>query len=327
MTTRTASRSIESGWIKPSTILFATESPTHERAFAYALASAREYSAKLILFHAFDTLAVAASDTSGIRYYNPEAAMKNEEKHLQPLLDRARGAGVSAELAVRPGLAAPQILVYAREHAVDRIVMATRAPGRLGKLFIGSVAEEVLRSAPVPVVTIGPEMIDPQIHSGARSNPLRHILCAISLHSPAMLVAELATRIAADHGAELTLLHVMPTREEARLDPGYSATTLEARMRSLLSPPAQRQLRIESISTTGDTAEEIVYQSNLRQSDLLVFGAHEASTLSTLVRQGVINRVLGQALCPVMTLADSIAMRSDEKEIVANNEAYLAGIF
>ena len=61
---------LKPGWSKPSTILFATEIPANEKAFAFALAQAVEFGAKLILFHAYDTLVVAASDASGIRYYD-----------------------------------------------------------------------------------------------------------------------------------------------------------------------------------------------------------------------------------------------------------------
>ena len=53
------------GWSKPSTILFASEIPANQKAFAFALAQAKEFGANLILFHAYDTLVVAASETSG----------------------------------------------------------------------------------------------------------------------------------------------------------------------------------------------------------------------------------------------------------------------
>ena len=64
------------GWSKPSTILFASEIPANEKAFAFALAQAVEFRADLILFHAYDTLVVAASETSGIRYYDYAAAAR-----------------------------------------------------------------------------------------------------------------------------------------------------------------------------------------------------------------------------------------------------------
>ncbi len=69
---------LKPGWSKPSTILFAAEIPTNERAFEFALAQAVEFGADLILFHAYDTLVVAASETSGIRYYDYAAAARAE---------------------------------------------------------------------------------------------------------------------------------------------------------------------------------------------------------------------------------------------------------
>src|ERR1700758_3189551 len=110
---------IKPGWSKPSTILFASEVPANERAFNFALAQALESAADLVLFHAYDTLVVAASETSGIRYYDYAAAARAEIKHLDPLAQRARESGIRCEVVVRPGLAADQILAYLRERQVD----------------------------------------------------------------------------------------------------------------------------------------------------------------------------------------------------------------
>jgi len=82
------------GWSKPSTILFASEIPANQKAFAFALAQAREFGAKLILFHAYDTLVVAASETSGIRYYDYAAAARAEKSQLEPIAEQVRKQGV-----------------------------------------------------------------------------------------------------------------------------------------------------------------------------------------------------------------------------------------
>src|SRR5215469_11821558 len=116
------------GWSRPSTILFASEIPANEKAFNFALAQAKESAADLVLFHAYDTLVVAASETSGIRYYDYAAAARAEMKHLEPLADRARAAGLRCQVVVRPGLPADQILDYLREREIDRVVMGTHSP-------------------------------------------------------------------------------------------------------------------------------------------------------------------------------------------------------
>ena len=86
---------LKPGWSKPSTILFASEIPANEKALSFALAQAREFGANLILFHAYDTMVVAASETSGIRYYDYAAAARAEIEHLEPLAEQIRAEGIS----------------------------------------------------------------------------------------------------------------------------------------------------------------------------------------------------------------------------------------
>src|SRR3954466_5390344 len=193
------------GWSKPSTILFAAEIPANERAFNYALAEARETAADLILFHAYDTLVVAASETSGIRYYDYASAARAEMKHLEPLAERVRAAGLRCEIVVRPGLPPDQILAYTQEREIDRIVMGTHSPGAIGKLLVGSVAEAVLRTAAVPVYIVGPEVVD----GSYRHFATKTILCAMSLLDTSHVVAHFAAELAGQHSARLILQHVI----------------------------------------------------------------------------------------------------------------------
>ena len=202
---------IKPGWSKPSTILFASEIPANEKAFAFALAQAKEFGADLILFHAYDTLVVAASETSGIRYYDYAAAARSEKQHLEPLAERVREAGVQCEVVVRPGLPADQILAFMREREIDRIVMGTHSPGPIGKLLVGSVAEAVLRTAKVPVYIVGPDVVD----GSYRNFATRTILCAVSLHEASNVVAAFAAELAAQHNARLILQHVIRPQERA----------------------------------------------------------------------------------------------------------------
>ena len=183
------------GWTKPSTILFASEVPANEKAFEYALAQAREFKADLILFHAYDTLVVSSTETSGIRYYDYAAAARIEKQHLQPLAERVRDAGLRCEVVVRPGLPADQILAYAGEREIDRIVMGTHSPGAIGKLLVGSVAEAVLRTSPTPVFIVGPEVVGGEYCKFAT----RTVLCAVSMHEASSFVATFAAQLAAHH--------------------------------------------------------------------------------------------------------------------------------
>ena len=315
---------LKPGWSKPSTILFASEIPANEKAFAFALAQAKEFGSDLILFHAYDTLVVAASETSGIRYYDYAAAARSEKQHLEPLARRVREAGLTCEVVVRPGLPADEILAYTREREIDRIVMGTHSPGPIGKLLVGSVAEAVLRTANLPVYIVGPEVVD----GSYRNFATRTILCAASLHEASTVVAAFAAELAAQHGARLILQHVIRPQERAEFLAGRSLDEVEAGMLALVPGKLQNQIAIQTIVVPGDPTEELLYQSSAQQADLIVLGAQGASAFAAITRHGVVYKVLAHAHCPVITLSPVVlAACGSKSEKLRPAEAYMAGVF
>lgn len=312
------------GWSKPSTILFASEIPANEKALSFALAQAMEFAADLILFHAYDTLVVAASETSGIRYYDYAAAARAEIHHLEPLAQRVRDAGVRCEIVVRPGLAADQILSFLREREIDRIVLGTHSPGPIGKLLVGSVAEAVLRTARVPVCIVGPDVVD----GAYRNFATRTILCAISLLESSYVVARFAATLAEQHNARLILQHVIRPQERAEVLAGRTIDQVEADMLSLIPAELAQRIAVQTILVPGDPTEELLYQSRAQQADLMVLGAQGASAFAAIARQGVAYKVLAHAHCPVITLSPVVLADCGVNiEKVHSTEVFLAGVF
>jgi nucleotide-binding universal stress UspA family protein len=313
------------GWTKPSTVLFASEIPANEEAFSFALAQAKEFGADLVLFHAYDTLVVSTAEVSGLRYYDYAAAARTEQHELEPLAERVRAAGVTCEVVVRAGLPADQILAFASERAIDRIVMGTHSPGPIGKLLVGSVAEAVLRSAPVPVFIVGPEVVD----GAYRNFETRTILCAVSLLESSAVVAAFAAELAAQHKARLILQHVIRPQERAELLAGHSLDQIEADLLALVPSSLQGRIAIQTIVVPGDPTEELLYQSRSQQADLIVLGAQGASAFAAITRHGVVYKVLADASCPVLTLSPVVLAecghQPEKKTRPAN--AYMAGTF
>lgn len=313
---------LKPGWSKPSTILFAAEIPANEKAFSFALAQATEFGADLILFHAYDTLVVAASETSGVRYYDYAAAARTEKQQLEPLATRVREAGLHCEVVVRPGLAADQILAYSREREVDRIVMGTHSPGPIGKLLVGSVAEAVLRTSKVPVYIVGPDVVE----GAYRNFSTRSILCAASLSESSSLVAAFAAELAAQHQARLILQHVIRPQDRAAFLAGRSLDDVEAELLALVPGELQSTIAIQTIVVPGDPTEELLYQSRAQQADLIVLGAQGATAFAAITRHGVVYKVLAHSACPVITLSPVVLAESGAKDEKAS-EAYMAGVF
>jgi nucleotide-binding universal stress UspA family protein len=315
---------LKPGWSKPSTLLFASEIPANEKAFSFALAQAREFAADLILFHAYDTLVVAASESSGIRYYDYAAAARAEKHQLEPLARRAKEAGVRCEIVARPGLAADQILAYLREREVDRIVMGTHSPGPIGKLLVGSVAEAVLRTAKTPVYIVGPDVVD----GSYRNFATRTILCAVSMQAASSVVASFAAELAVQHNARLVLQHVIRPQERAEILAGRTLDQMEKEILQLVPRKLQGKVAIQTIVVPGDPTEELLYQSRAQQADLIVLGAQGASAFAAITRHGVVYKVLAHTNCPVITLSPVVlAACGSKSEKTQPAEAYMAGVF
>lgn len=316
---------LKPGWTIPSTILFASEIPANEKALSFALAQAKEFGANLILFHAYDTMVVAASETSGARCYDYAAAARAEIEYLEPLAERIRAQGISCEIVVRPGLPADQILAFVRERPVDRIVMGTHSPGPVGKLLVGSVAEAVLRTAKIPVCIIGPNVVD-GIYRNYKTETL---LCAVSMNETSEAVVRFAAEVADRHGARLFLQHVIKPQERAEFLAGRVIEDVEHELYCMVPERLESRLSIETCVVSGDPTEELLYQSHEQQADLIVLGAHGASAFAAIARAGVVYKVLAHAQCPVITLSPALLAECGitQAPVRHRTEVFLAGVF
>jgi len=94
---------------------------------------------------------VAASVYERLRQAYDESA----RKRLDRLRRKAVAAGVRASALLRDSASAPEEIVrVARAKRIDIIVMGTHGRGGIAKMFLGSVAERVVRTATRPVLTV-----------------------------------------------------------------------------------------------------------------------------------------------------------------------------
>jgi len=80
--------------------------------------------------------------------------MLREEGELALSEFTERASEASVETAIRDGNPSGEIVDYARKHDCDTIVMGTHGRAGIDRLLLGSVAERVVRAAPIPVVTV-----------------------------------------------------------------------------------------------------------------------------------------------------------------------------
>jgi nucleotide-binding universal stress UspA family protein len=108
-------------------------------------------------------LYVAPSLTQYVGFHVPPTSIESfvgeivsgAEKTMDAFLEE-RFSDCPAEGAVVTGYAAEEILNYAKENQVDMIVMGTHGRKGIDRILFGSVAEKVVQTSAVPVLTIRP---------------------------------------------------------------------------------------------------------------------------------------------------------------------------
>lgn len=137
--------------VRIQTILHPTDfSRQSEFAFQLACSVASDYGARLVVVHVAEAPAVAGAE--GMLVYPTHFDLTAIREQLERV--RPQMAQVQVEHRLIEGRAAADILGVARETRCDLIVMGTHGRTGLDRLLMGSVAEEVVRKAACPVLTV-----------------------------------------------------------------------------------------------------------------------------------------------------------------------------
>jgi len=299
-------------WTHPAVLLVATDLNDLDRLMPFALKQATESDAKLILLHVLAAGEGIAVDPAGMPYYDPSGALEIAQKALAPWCEMAHHQNLVCDALVRDGYAAQQIEAAVHKFHADRILLGTRSRSKLGKFLIGSVAEQVLRSVNLPVITVGPEAHLPEASNDGRNV----VLHATTLREASRPSAALACQIAASQRAALVLMHVMPPADEMEsqgLPTGLDSTALHELSVLAQETGAGCCSTVEAKVAHGNPAIEILAEASERHASLIVLGATQRTALDNLTRERTIYRVLAHARCPVLTLRDPAA-RPDESD-------------
>lgn len=145
--------------IRLQRILFPTDfSESSADALKYACSLTEQFGAELHLLHVLEVHAGTTPVFGGGLALSPQVKESADEARaaLAKVLDPAWALGKSTVLATAEGAPFVAIVRYAREHAIDLIVLGTHGRSGLVHAMMGSVAERVVRKATCPVLTVRP---------------------------------------------------------------------------------------------------------------------------------------------------------------------------
>ena len=294
-------------------ILFATDfSATSEAALPYAAAISRRFGSTLHCAHVLADTNVLMM-TGGVDYVSMGTLYEDAHTEAEEKLDQlsARLEGIPHRNYVRHGPIWRNLEAIVVENEIDLIVVGTHGRTGLGKLVLGSVAEDILRHAFCPVLTVGPKVSgharlpEPPGH-GRDLAPIelqvRQILFATNFAQNAALVAHAAVSLAEEFQARLTLMHVIEDYTQLGTRPGPIEDGIQ-RLRELIPLDAELQYVPETVLEFGSSQERILTAASEREADMIVLGARGPAEIgSTHLPWSTAHHVIAHAHCPVLTI-------------------------
>lgn len=281
--------------LKLKNILWTTDfSAASKASLPYTAAIARQYESKVYLAHV-----VVPNPYPMV---SPEAAPYIQElrrgtsKRLSDLADSEQLAGIPHDTILGHGEVADELAKMVKEHEIDLLVLTTHGRRGLRRFLMGSVAEEVWRTAMCPVLTVGPHAIERSAHEIT----LRQILYPTDLSNESFAAAPFALSFAMEYDSRLTVLHVVPAaiRASARL----LARAFRDELYQMFSSETVPWCEPDCVVESGEPAETILRIAKEREADLIVLGVRSPEELARQHISNVAYPVVAGADCPVLTV-------------------------
>ncbi len=280
-------------------ILWATDfSSSSEAALSYATSIACRYNSQVYLAHVIrpESYQLVSPEVSGVAL---EQTRRYAEQQMADLLVSGRLRGIPHQVLLGQGEFWGVLSGMLAKHNVDLVVVGTHGRTGARKLLLGSVAEEIFRLAPCPVLTVGPR----SPRDVPTETELGHILYATDFTPSSERAAAYAFSLAQEHNARLTLLHVV--KETAEMSPRSTAllqSLFGKRLRDMVPPEADLWCEPEFLVEFASPADGILKLATDRQVDLIVIGVRRTANFPGHLPPATAYQVVCQAPCPVLTV-------------------------
>jgi nucleotide-binding universal stress UspA family protein len=282
-----------------------------EQALPYAERLAEATSARLVLSRVLPLSVLQ----------RPEADLASADEaraYLQTIADRLTSKGRVVETTAPWGDPASWILDQVSSTHADLVVMATHGRSGPGRWLYGSVADEILRRASVPVMVVPPAVAEPW---PADRPPCILVPLDGSRHAEAALgpAKELAKRL----GAEIVLLQVvqfprysfygdgsayLAAFDPAAFDPDMALGEARQYLEGLTTQLVVSRVRV--VTELGEPSLAIAEVARREKADLIAMATHGRSGLARLVLGSIATGTLQRTSVPLMLIRPPILLPS-----------------
>jgi len=278
-------------------ILWATDfSDEGQEAFLYALNFAKAFKASLVALHVVPDFSSALYNASLVIRGELARRVNFIKKEAKKKLESIKKAkGISFKIIVKEGSPSKRIIEIAEEEKADLIVIGKRGLSAVEKLFIGSVANHVLRNSSVPVLITKKRKEKPEV---------KKILIPTDFSPQEEMEREYAWKLAKGFEANLTLLHVLELH-----DYEFSPRVLDEMFDALLRRLRKRKKREkedikveEEVYRAINAALGIVDFAETHKLDLIVMSTYVHSKWERFFLGSTTEKVISYTHIPIFAI-------------------------
>lgn len=278
-------------------ILFATDFlPAAQSALPYAAGLAKSFEANLYALHVSEPINYALPPEPWV---GMQTAVEAQKKTLWEQLQR-ECPEVAPKIIEAEGNIWTAVETAIEKYEIDLIVLGTRGRTGFEKVLLGSKAEEILRRAHCPVLTVGPDV---PASLGTRGK-IASILYATHFGRASLKASCVAVSLAEEYQAKLTVLTVLPP--DRNVNQEELAEASEEELRGLVPEDPKLWCTPHFMVEYGnEPADKILHRAQEVGADLIILGAHKSQGVpgaATHLPTATIHRVIAHANCPVLTV-------------------------
>jgi len=280
-------------------ILFATDfSAESLAALPFAAAISQTFNSRIHLLHLLmpQTYQFVPPETI------PAIAESIEQDALTRMLELRSSQALKG---LKPGSAEVakgelgELLRRIEERNIDLLVIGTHGRRGFQRLLLGSIAQEIVRRAPCPVLTVGPHAHFPK--SGG-FHP-KHVVFATDATPDSFRAMPYAVLFAKRECSDMAMVHVLPDGDEQTPEAEAFAALMRESLHHTIPLDAIKSCSPEILVHFGDPVTEILNAAHERESELIVMGARSRSVkFEKIFSKGVSYGVIAGASCPVLTV-------------------------
>lgn len=283
-----------------SNVLLATDfSVESAQAVDYARQFCSQQNAKLFVVHVMDVFPYALSAE---RAAKPKIAeiRKKAEAQMKEFVRTHDLEQTKIEPHLIEGETSAALEKFIREHEIDLIVLGSRGDTGISRIFEGSMAEELFRTAQCPVMVAGPKA---RLHSNATMFGRLLFATDLSRFSRTAL-PYVECLLKQNPSAKMTVAHFIARQEDNIYERHKSRQRIEQQLREMIDPEFRGQIG-DVVVESGAPAEGMLKMAEGMAADLLVLGVRSGGAFTRAATHGlrsIAPRVISGISCPVLTV-------------------------